>query len=108
MAGVVVVPWISGSNKTTVSVATGQNDYYPLYGGPANLHNNVRRAHRNGMVLVAFLAIPKCELLVMLPEYRSHQLQVLGKMTTMFSLSAIPAGSSTLRSQQFTTLSSLE
>lgn len=74
LAGAVVVPWIAGSDKTTVSVATGQNDYYPLYGGPANLHNNVRRAHCNGMVLVAFLAIPKCELFVNISEYFSYHL----------------------------------
>jgi len=47
-----------GSDKTTVSVATGQNNYYPLYISNGLIHNNVRRAHRNGLSLVAFLAIP--------------------------------------------------
>ncbi|KAI0631782.1 hypothetical protein C8Q77DRAFT_1272685 [Trametes polyzona] len=37
----------------------GQNDYYPLYMSIGNLHNNVRRAHRDSVVLIAFLAIPK-------------------------------------------------
>jgi hypothetical protein len=50
---------ILGSDKTTVSVATGQNDYYPLYMSNGLVHNNVRRAHRNALTLIAFLAIPK-------------------------------------------------
>jgi hypothetical protein len=29
-------PVILGSDKTTVSVATGQNEYYPLYAGIGN------------------------------------------------------------------------
>ena len=53
------VPIILGSDKTTVSVATGHNEYYPLYMSIGNIHNNVRRAHRNGVVLLGFLAIPK-------------------------------------------------
>jgi hypothetical protein len=52
-------PLILGSDKTTVSVATGQNVYYPLYMSNGLIHNNVRRAHRNGVTLIAFLAIPK-------------------------------------------------
>lgn len=63
MHGAMVVPIILGSDKTTVSVATGQNDYYPLYLSIGNIHNNTRRAHRNGLVLLAFLAIPKGTLL---------------------------------------------
>ena len=57
------VPIILGSDKTTVSVATGNNEYYPLYLSIGNIHNNVRRAHRNGVVVVALLAIPKSEYL---------------------------------------------
>lgn len=53
------VPIILGSDKTTVSVGTGNNEYYPLYLSIGNIRNNVRRAHRNGVVLVGFLAIPK-------------------------------------------------
>ncbi|OJT11162.1 hypothetical protein TRAPUB_12318 [Trametes pubescens] len=53
------VPIILGSDKTTVSVATGQNEYWPLYCSIGNVHNNVRRAHRNAVEVVAFLAIPK-------------------------------------------------
>ena len=48
-----------GSDKTTVTAATGQIEYWPVYGSVGNLHNNVRRAHGSGLVLVGFLAIPK-------------------------------------------------
>ena len=52
-------PVILGSDKTTVSVATGQNDFYPLYASLGNVHNSVRRAHREAVSLIAFLSIPK-------------------------------------------------
>lgn len=52
-------PIVIGSDKTTVSVATGQLEYYPLYFSLGNLRNNVRRGHRNGVVPIGFLAIPK-------------------------------------------------
>lgn len=57
--GVCFCPVILGSDKTTVSVASGQNDYYPLYISNGLIHNHIRRAHRNGVSLVAFLAIPR-------------------------------------------------
>lgn len=57
--GAMFVPVILGSDKTTVSVATGHTEYYPLYASSGNVHNNVRRAHRNAVTLIAFLAIPK-------------------------------------------------
>jgi hypothetical protein len=52
-------PVILGSDKTTVSVATGQNDYYPLYASIGNAQNHVRHAHRNALAIIGFLAIPK-------------------------------------------------
>lgn len=52
-------PVILGSDKTTVSVATGQNEYYPIYISNGLVHNNVRWAHRNALTLLGFLAIPK-------------------------------------------------
>ncbi len=57
--GAMFCPLVLGSDKTTVSVATGQNDYYPLYMSLGNVWNNVRRAHRNAVIVIAFLAIPK-------------------------------------------------
>lgn len=56
------VPIILGSDKTTVSVATGHNEYWPIYLSIGNIRNTTRRAHRNGVVLLGFHAIPKCKL----------------------------------------------
>jgi len=53
------VPIILGSDKTTVSVATGNSEFYPLYLSIGNVRNNVRRAHKNALVLIGFLATPK-------------------------------------------------
>lgn len=57
--GAMFVPVILGSDKTTVSVATGQNEYYPLYISLGNVHSSVRRAHRNAVALLGFLSVPK-------------------------------------------------
>ncbi|KAG1819283.1 uncharacterized protein BJ212DRAFT_1446317 [Suillus subaureus] len=57
--GLMFVPLIIGSDKTTVSVATGHTEYHPLYLLIGNIFNGVQRAHCNGVVLVGFLAIPK-------------------------------------------------
>ena len=62
--GSMFVPGILGSDKTMVSVAPGQNKFYPLYASLGNVHNAVRRAHRNAVSLVGFLAIPKSMWLV--------------------------------------------
>ena len=40
-------------------MVTGQNDFYPLYLSIRNVRNNVQRAHRNALVLISFLAMPK-------------------------------------------------
>ena len=53
------VPIILGSDKTVVSVATGNNEFWPLYMSIGNVHNRVRRAHGNAVVLIGFLCIPK-------------------------------------------------
>ena len=50
---------ILGSDKTTVSVATGQNDFHPLYLLIGNVQNHIRCAHKNALVLIGFLPIPK-------------------------------------------------
>ena len=41
--GALLVPLILGSDKTTVSVATGQNEYYPVYLSIGNVQ--IGRAH---------------------------------------------------------------
>jgi hypothetical protein len=56
---------ILGSDKTTVSVGTGHTEYYPLYLSNGQVHNNVRRAHRNAVALIGFLAIPKSMSLIL-------------------------------------------
>ncbi|KDQ31981.1 hypothetical protein PLEOSDRAFT_1091908 [Pleurotus ostreatus PC15] len=52
-------PIILGSDKTTVSVATGQVEYHPLYLSIGNIWGSTRRVHRQGVIPIAFLAIPK-------------------------------------------------
>ena len=59
MHGIMLVPVISGSNKTTVSVATGHQEYHPVYVSPGNISNTARRGHGNAVIPVAFLPIPK-------------------------------------------------
>jgi len=54
-----LVPVVSGSDKTTVSVATGHQEYHPVYTSPGILTNTARRGHGNAVMPVAFLPIPK-------------------------------------------------
>ncbi|KAJ7162457.1 hypothetical protein C8R46DRAFT_1283402 [Mycena filopes] len=60
-SGSMYTPLFFGSDKTTVSVATGDVEYHPAYISLGNLHNTMRRGHRNGVVPFAFLAIPKSD-----------------------------------------------
>ncbi|KAF8889756.1 hypothetical protein CPB84DRAFT_1816420 [Gymnopilus junonius] len=56
--GAMLVPVIAGSDKTTVSVATGHQEYHPVYASSGLITNTARRA----MAMVtpfAFLPIPK-------------------------------------------------
>src|SRR5882757_4385241 len=57
--GTMLVPTLFGTDKTTVSVATGQNEYHPVYMSIGNVDNSVRCAHRDALLPIAFLAIPK-------------------------------------------------
>ncbi|KAJ7440651.1 hypothetical protein B0H11DRAFT_2292790 [Mycena galericulata] len=59
--GAMYTPIFFGSDKTTVSVATGDVEYHPAYLSLGNPHNNMRRAHRNAVMPFAFLAIPKSD-----------------------------------------------
>jgi hypothetical protein len=56
-----LVPIVLGSDKTTVSVATGHTEYWPVYMLIGNVHNNVCHAHYGALVPIAFLAIPTGE-----------------------------------------------
>jgi hypothetical protein len=40
-------------------VGTGNNQFYPLYLSTGTFKNSLRRAHKDAMVLVGFLPIPK-------------------------------------------------
>ncbi len=66
------IPIVLGSDKTTVSVATGQNEYYPVYLSIGNVCNSVRRAHRDAVTLVAFLACPKSKYLFIDDQHMEH------------------------------------
>ncbi|KAJ7175243.1 hypothetical protein C8R43DRAFT_1201966 [Mycena crocata] len=57
--GCAYVPVVAGSDKTTVSVATGHQEYHPVYVSPGVLTGPARRAHGNGVLPSAFLCIPK-------------------------------------------------
>jgi hypothetical protein len=57
--GETFIPVILGSDKTTISVGTGNNEYYPLYLSIGNVLNNVRHAHRDTIAVIGFLAMPK-------------------------------------------------
>ncbi|KAE9400903.1 hypothetical protein BT96DRAFT_1095902 [Gymnopus androsaceus JB14] len=61
VAGAMYCPIILGADKTTVSVATGHVEYHPLYLSIGNLHGCARRGHRNGVIPIGFLAIPKSD-----------------------------------------------
>jgi len=64
--GSIFCPIILGSDKTIVSVATGHNEYWPIYLSIGNIHNNICWAHHNGIVFLSFLAISKYKSYVML------------------------------------------
>ncbi|KAJ7907795.1 hypothetical protein B0H13DRAFT_2332007 [Mycena leptocephala] len=57
--GAMFIPVVAGSDKTTVSVATGHQEYHPVYQSPGLLTGIARRAHGQGLLPVAFLPIPK-------------------------------------------------
>ncbi|KAI6024361.1 hypothetical protein EDC04DRAFT_2606529 [Pisolithus marmoratus] len=58
-AGATLAPIILGSDKTTVSIATGQTDYYLLYLSIGNVHNTTCHVHCDAVVLIGFLSMPK-------------------------------------------------
>ena len=59
--GVMFCLFVLDSDKTTVSIATDQNEYYPLYISPDAVYNSTRYAQWNAVCLVTFLAISKSE-----------------------------------------------
>ncbi|KAL0059223.1 hypothetical protein AAF712_014031 [Marasmius tenuissimus] len=75
--GAMYCPIIIGADKTTVSVATGHVEYHPIYISIGNLRNCAQRGHRNGVIPVGFLAIPKADRKYDNdPEYRVYKKQL--------------------------------
>ncbi|KAL7279950.1 hypothetical protein ACG7TL_006361 [Trametes sanguinea] len=60
LEGTMLTPIILGADKTTCSVATGHQSFHPVYISLGNIHNEMRRAHRDAVVPLAFLPIPTC------------------------------------------------
>ncbi|KAF8266366.1 hypothetical protein EI94DRAFT_1492495, partial [Lactarius quietus] len=56
--GSMLIPVVASSDKTTVSVATGHQEYHPIYVSLGNITNTARHGHGNGIVAIAFLPIP--------------------------------------------------
>ncbi|KAI5997773.1 hypothetical protein F5J12DRAFT_725092, partial [Pisolithus orientalis] len=57
--GATFAPIILGSDKTTVSIGTGNMEYYPLYISLGNVHNCVHHSHGSALSILAFLSILK-------------------------------------------------
>ena len=72
MEGALYCPIILGVDKTMVSVATGHVEYHPLYMSFGNIHNTVRQAHRNAVVPIGFLTIPKSKLFLSTQVHDTH------------------------------------
>ena len=53
------LPLVMGSDKTTVSVATGNQEFHPVYGSPGVISNIGRCGHGSGVLPYAMLPIPK-------------------------------------------------
>lgn len=73
------IPIILGSDKTTVSVATGNNQYWPVYLSIGNIFNSTRRAHRNGVVLLGFLPIPKSTFEIFIPLFLYNNMSLIAE-----------------------------
>ncbi|TFK23906.1 hypothetical protein FA15DRAFT_656387 [Coprinopsis marcescibilis] len=57
--GAMLVPIITGLDKTTVSVATGHQEYHPFYISIGNISNMACQSHNCGVFPLSFLPIPK-------------------------------------------------
>lgn len=64
MHGATFAPIVLGSDKTTVSVGTGNTEYYPLYISLGNVHNNVHCSYGDAVSILAFLSILKSKYLL--------------------------------------------
>lgn len=99
------VPIILGSDKTTVSVGTGHNQYWPVYLSIGNIHNNARRAHQNGVVVLGFLATAAGKYLTLILSITSTKIlltnaQLIASLTTIDIFAISAANSFTQRLQR--------
>ncbi len=60
---------ITRSDKAVTSVATGHQEFHPVYIGPGNIDNPTRHAHGIGILPCAFLPIPKGMILSTLDDF---------------------------------------
>jgi hypothetical protein len=61
------LPFVMGSDKTMVSVVTGNQEFHPFYGSPGMISSIAHCGHGSGVLLYAMLLIPK-GLLVIIPS----------------------------------------
>ena len=59
MHGAMLVSMLAGSDKTTVSIATGNQEYHPVYASLGNISNSSHHGHGTGVLPFAFLPISK-------------------------------------------------
>ncbi|KDQ07376.1 hypothetical protein BOTBODRAFT_75993, partial [Botryobasidium botryosum FD-172 SS1] len=79
---------ILGSDKTTVSVGTGNTEFHPLYFSIGNTHIDLRRSHCGALLPIAFLAIPKS---TCLPAFCRLKTQLF-HTSSLFILSPLKPG----------------
>ncbi|KDQ60528.1 hypothetical protein JAAARDRAFT_191902 [Jaapia argillacea MUCL 33604] len=72
--GAMFVPIVAGSDKTTVSVATGHQEYHPVYMSPGILTNPACCARGTGVLPVVFLPIPKA-------NHKQHKMAAFQKFS---------------------------
>ncbi|KAG2079823.1 uncharacterized protein F5147DRAFT_749460 [Suillus discolor] len=70
--GSTFVPLIIGSDKTVVSVATGQTEYHPLYLSIGNIHNSIRRCSTRARARLIFTEFP---IHIQCPNFRRQLFQ---------------------------------
>lgn len=95
MHGAIFIPIILGSDKTTVSVATGQQEYHPVYLSIGNVRNHIRRAHKDALVLIGFLPIPKGEFSIVFKLCNLTSQKVLERTPIMILFETFVVGFST-------------
>ena len=56
---VMFLPLIMGSDKTTIAIVTGNQEFHPFYGSPGVISNITHRSHGSRVLPYAMLPIPK-------------------------------------------------